>query len=118
MPRLESMKVAIRTGKIGTESPVLLNFNGFIVPLDQPEGRTMPSELYAGTFSPNSVPHVLTLSGPEQGAWEIEQVTVEYTLEGETPYTVSFGSADQPIKLDETNQLHIWAERPLPTFDV
>jgi hypothetical protein len=114
MPRLESMKVAIRTGKVGTESPVLLNFNGFIVPFDQPEGRTGPGERYEGTFSPMSVPHVLTLSGPEQGEWEIEQVTVAYTLEGEAPYTVSFGS----VRLDETTQLQIWAERPLPTFDV
>src|SRR4051812_45137430 len=114
MPRLASMGEAIRTGKIGTESTVRLSFNGFIVPLDEPTGRTQPSELYEGTLAPMSVPHALTLSGPDQGEWEIEQVTVEYTPEGEPPYTVSFGS----VRLDATNQLQIWAERPLPTFDV
>lgn len=118
MPRLESMNVAIRTGKIGMASPVLVSFNGFIVPLEEPEGGTAPDELYQGALSPNSVPHVLTLLGPERGEWEIAEVVVEYTPEGEVPYTVTFGSAERPIRLDETNQLQIWAERPLPTFDV
>jgi hypothetical protein len=55
----------------------------------------------------------LALVGPKKGEWLLRKVTVDYECENAPPYSVEFGE----VKLDETTELDIWKDPPLPTFD-
>jgi len=43
----------------------------------------------------------------------LRKVIVDYECENAPPYSVEFGE----VKLDETTELDIWKDPPLPTFD-
>jgi hypothetical protein len=114
MPKVRTIACEIKTGDVGTTSDVYLVFNGHPVQFSAPTGGTGATETFAGTFAAMSVAHSVTLLGPAEGAWHIDEIAVTYELEGDAPYTVRFG----PVALDTENQVSIWAEPPRPTFDV
>ena len=114
MPKLKSFNVIIETGDSGIEEKIQFSVNGFKVPLDNVTGSSQPGKTMEAGYEINSFPHSLTLVGPEKGKWNIKKMCVEYHVENEEPYSISFGE----ITLDETNEVNIWQEPPMPTIDV
>lgn len=114
MPKLESFTLEVKTGKRSGPATPKFNINGFPLEFDEVEGVAEAGQTLRLTGSPQSFPHTLTLMGPEEGAWDIESVVVEYNCMGEEPYTIRMG----PVSLDDESDLNIWYERPLQTFDV
>jgi hypothetical protein len=56
----------------------------------------------------------MTLVGPDKGEWSLKKVTVDFECENTPPYSVEFPA----VELDETSEMDIWQDPPLPTFDV
>ena len=48
MPRVNHMKVVIKTGDVGTIDPPQFSFNGHTAPFDSPSGGTNPGETFEG----------------------------------------------------------------------
>ena len=114
MPRLNRFKITIHTGNPGAEGPVHFSINNHQLPLENPQGGVGPGETFEGGFEVNSFAHSLTLIGPRQGQWHIKNFQVDYWCENTPPYTVRFGE----VTLDETTEVNIWQDPPLPTYDV
>lgn len=114
MPRLNTFQVTIETGDSGTQGPVKFSINNHQLPLENTRGGVGPGETFQGGFEVNSFAHSLTLVGPQQGRWDIQSLKVDYACENTEPYSVRFG----PVTLDETTEVNIWQDPPLPTFDV
>lgn len=114
MPRLNTFKVEVETGERGTPGPVKFSINSHSLPFENTEGGTAAGEKFTGQFAVNSFAHSLTLVGPEEDKWDIRKIKVEFDCEGGKPYAVNFGA----ITLDETNQVNIWQDPPLPAFEV
>ncbi len=114
MPKLNSFKVKIKTGDAGMDEPVNFSINNHVVPFENVKGGTGPGETFESDFEVNSFAHSLTLVGPKKGAWKIREMEVGFNAEHTEPYSVRFGE----VTLDETNQVNIWQDPPLPTFDV
>jgi len=114
MSLLQSFEITIETGDRGNSNVPRFSINGFPLEFDAHHGDTTPGATFRAQGSPESYPHTLQLSGPREGAWDIESATVVYYPEGEPPYTVRLGS----VSLEDDADLNIWYERPLPVFDV
>ncbi len=114
MPRVNNFKVKIETGDTGTTDTAQFNFNNHKLPFDDPKGGTGAGETFEGGFEVNSFAHSLSLVGPEKGSWHIKGITVDYDCADTPPYTVRFGE----VTLDETTEVDIWQDPPLPAFDV
>jgi hypothetical protein len=56
----------------------------------------------------------MTLVGPEKGTWSVKKIKVDFEVENTPPYSVEYSA----VELDETNELNIWKDPPLATFDV
>ena len=113
MPKLNQFKIRIETGNPGMEGLVLFNINSHQIPFENVSGGTGAGEVFEGGFEVNSFAHSLALVGPKKGEWLLRKVTVDYECENAPPYSVEFGE----VKLDETTELDIWKDPPLPTFD-
>jgi hypothetical protein len=114
MPRLESFKLKIKTGERGFAGTPAYTINGFPQDFDSVEGGTGPGETAVLVGSPQSFPHLLLLSGPQEGAWDIDGIQAEYQCAGEDPYTVRLGG----VSLDDQSDLNIWHPRPQKLLDV
>ena len=114
MPRVNTFKVTVQTGKQGMSEPVHFNFNNHNMPFENVTGSAESGETFEGSFEVNSFAHSLTLVGPGSGKWEIEKISVEYDCENEKPYTVNFGA----VTLDESTEVNIWQDPPVLAFDV
>ena len=114
MPRLNHFKIKIETGDHGLEEPVHFAINGFKLPFEDFTGGTGPGEMFESGFEVNSFPHSMTLVGPESGNWKIKKIALEFDVDGTDPYSVTFGE----VALNETNEINIWQDPPLPSFDV
>lgn len=114
MPKLTRFKVTIETGDVGMDEPVHFNINSHKVPFEDVRGSAQAGQTFEGGFEINSFAHSLTLVGPETGQWNIKKLKVDLDLEGAEPYSVTFGE----VALDETNEVNIWRDPPVPTFDV
>ncbi|PIQ97004.1 MAG: helicase [Nitrospinae bacterium CG11_big_fil_rev_8_21_14_0_20_56_8] len=114
MPKLMNFKLQIETGEPGMAGPVLFTINNHKLPLENIQGTTDPGGVFEGGFDVNSFAHSLTLVGPEKGQWHIRKIKVDYECGDSAPYTVTFGE----VTLDETTEVNIWKDPPLPTFDV
>ena len=114
MPKINSFKVKIETGDTGTPGPVQFSINNHTLPLDNPTGETGTGGVFEGGFEVNSFAHSLTLVGPEEGQWNIKKIQVDFDCENMAPYTVTYGE----VTLDDSNQVNLWQDPPLPTFDV
>jgi len=114
MPRLNKFRVRIETGDKGMEEPVRFCFNSHRLPLEDVSGGTETGEVLEGGYEVNSVTHSMTLVGPDKGEWSLKKVTVDFECENTPPYSVEFPA----VELDETSEMDIWQDPPLPTFDV
>lgn len=114
MPRLDAFTLKIRTGASGLQEPPKYSINGFPLEFDALQGGTAPGEVLEATGHPQSFPHSLVLSGPEEGAWDIEGIEVTYECANETPYTLRLG----PVSLDKRADLNLWYPRPPKVIDV
>ena len=114
MAMLNAFKVRIKTGSIGTDSPVRFCFNGHVMEFKGATGGTGPGESFEGNFDPMSFSHHLSLEGPEQGEWAIEDIAVTFDVGAGEPYEVRMG----PVKLGEDTCVNLKRDRPLPSFDV
>ena len=99
---------------MGLAEPVHFTINGHKLPFDDFKGGTGAGETFEGEFEIRSFAHSLTLVGPESGSWKIHKIHVEYDCENTQPYSVTFGE----VALDETTEVNIWQDPPLPTWDV
>jgi hypothetical protein len=114
MPRLNTFTLEIKTGEnAGSERPEY-SINGFPFDFDELEGGAGPGEVLTATGTPKSYPHTLLLSGPKEGAWDIESVHVTYCCANEEPYTVRLGA----VSLDDDSDLNIWYDQLPVAFDV
>ena len=114
MPRLQSFDVKIKTGKQGLPEIPAYAINGFVLDFENVKGGVAPGETFEATGRPDSFPHTLHLTGPDEGAWDIDALEITYFPYGEEPYTLSFA----PVSLDSASDLNIWHARPEPVFDV
>ena len=114
MPKLNKFKIKIETGDPGTSGPVMFNINNNVLPLENVSGGAESGQVLEGGYEICSFAHSLTLVGPEKGQWNIKKMTVHYENENMEPYTVAFGE----VTLDETTEVNIWKDPPLPVFDV
>jgi hypothetical protein len=114
MPKLNRFNIRIETGDRGTPGPVLFNINNHVLPFENAEGGTAPGEVFSGGFEINSFAHTLALVGPKEGAWQIRAMTVDFVCESAPPYSVRFGA----VTLDETTEVNLWQDPPIPAFDV
>lgn len=114
MPKLNTFKINIESGDPGTEEAVKFTINGFPIAFDNGTGSTGPGQAFEASYEINSFPHSLTLVGPEKGEWNIRKIAVEYHCQDFEPYSVVFGE----VTLDETSEINIWRDPPLPSFDV
>jgi hypothetical protein len=90
------------------------SINGFKLDFDELNGGTGPGETLEALGRPESFPHSLHLTGPQNGTWEIEGIEATYECMGLEPYTVRLGA----ITLDDESDLNIWHERPAKVIDV
>jgi len=112
MPRVETIRLVITTGKTGHGSDVQIKFNGHQIPLVKQSGGTGPGQTYEGTFDVGSVCHSCTLLGPEQGEWHVQKVVASF--EGAETRKNEFG--EKVLKAGE--ELNVWDPPPPPAFDV
>lgn len=114
MPRLETFSIRIKTGAEGPRTIPRYQINGFDIDFDELAGGCGPGEVLEATAHPQSFPHSLTLSGPEDGAWDIEEVDLSYHCDGAEAYSIRLGA----IRLEVDCDLNIWHERPPKVIDV
>lgn len=114
MPKLNSFKVKIETGNPGTTGPVYFNINNNVLPLNVNSGSAATGQTLEGGYEIRSFAHNLSIVGPEKGSWNIKKMTVYFENENFEPYSVAFGE----VTLDESTEVNIWEDPPLPVFDV
>lgn len=114
MPRLECMRLEIRTGERGLDRAPVYSINGFEIEFDELSGGTGPGETLVAVGYPQSFPHNLVLLGPAEGVWDIAGIEATYEVAGESPYTVRLGG----VALDDRSNLNLWYERPAKLVDV
>lgn len=114
MPKLNRFRIRIETGEKGTGEPVYFSINNHKVPFEESKGGVGPGQTFESGFEVSSFAHSLTLVGPEQGTWTINKIKMDFDCEGTQPYSVTFGA----VELDETTEVNIWHDPPLPTWDV
>ncbi len=113
MPILQSVTLRIRTGARGIDRVPLYAINSHEIPFDEIKGGCQSGETLDVSGSPRSFPHSLVLLGPDEGAWDIEEIDVTLHTDGE-PYTVRLGA----ITLDGETKLNLWYECPPVLLDV
>lgn len=114
MPKLNSFRIKIETGEPGTTGPVSFNINNNVLPLEVTSGSTESGQVLEGGYEIRSFAHNLSIVGPEKGRWNIKKMTVHFNNENIEPYSVVFGE----VTLDESTEVNIWKDPPLPVFDV
>ena len=114
MPRVLTFDVEIRTGDAGTNTPVRCCINGHTMPFEEPSGTTESGGLYKASFRVMSFIHSLTIVGPDEGMWNIDELGVTYHCADMEPYDVRFGA----VVLDEETEVNIWAEQKPTSFYV
>lgn len=113
MPKLDTLELKIKTGDRGINHVPTYAINGYEIPFNTIQGGHGPGETLEAFGSPNSFPHSLTLTGPDEGFWDIEQIEATFHVGGK-PYTVRLGA----ITLDSATKLQLWYDRPPSLLDV
>jgi len=114
MPKLNLFKLKVKTGDAGLAEPVHFTINGHKLPFEDFQGSTGAGETFESGFEIRSFAHSLTLVGPESGSWKIKKIHVDFNCENTEPYSATYGE----VVLDETTEVNIWQDPPLPTWDV
>ena len=113
MPMLDTLELQIETGQRGLGRAPSYAINSHEIAFDQVSGGTGPGEILMASGSPRSFPHSLTLTGPDEGVWDIEHIELTFHA-GEQPYTVHLGA----VTLDSESKLNLWYDRPPLLLDV
>jgi hypothetical protein len=113
MSILEKLELTIKTGQRGLSRAPGYAINSHELPFDQLSGGYGSGETLTAAGSPRSFPHSLTLTGPDQGSWDIEQIDLTFHI-GTQPYTVHLGA----VTLDSESKLNLWYDRPPFLLDV
>ncbi len=113
MPRLETLELKITTGQRGRTSIPGYAINSHDIAFDTLEGGCGAGETLFASGSPQSFPHSLTLTGPEDGVWDIARIEATFHV-GMTPYSVFLGA----VTLDSETKLNLWYDRPPVLLDV
>jgi len=114
MPKLQQFDVKLKTGASGRSTVPRYSINGFLLDFEHTGGGTGPGEEFQALGNPDSFPHTLLLIGPDDGAWDIADISITYHCAGEPPYSLRFAG----VTLDGESDLNIWQTRPQPAFDV
>jgi len=114
MPRLETLQLTIKTGARGLSRYPTYAINGHDLDFDEANGGQGSKDTMELSGSPQSFPHSLTLIGPDEGYWDIEQIEATFHVSGGSPYTVRLGA----VTLDSGSNLNLWYDRPLQLLDV
>ena len=96
------------------EEPARFSFNSHLLPLEDFSGGTNPGEICEGGYEVRSVAHSMALVGPDKGEWSLKKITVDFECENTPPHSAEFPA----VELNDTTELDIWKDPPLPTFDV
>ena len=110
MPRLLSFGVKIKTGTQGTDEAVRCCINSHMMPLTNITGGTSVGEVFTGDFTVNSFVHSLTIVGPDEGEWSIDEIEVDSECAEQEPYSARFGA----VTLDDSTEVNIWVD-PKPS---
>jgi len=113
VPRLDTLELQIQTGQRGLGRAPSYAINSHEIAFDQISGGTGSGEILMAAGSPRSFPHSLTLTGPDEGVWDIEHIELTFHV-GEQPYTVHLGA----VTLDSESKLNLWYDRPPLLLDV
>ncbi len=114
MPRLQCFDMTVKTGERSCDRTPGFVINGFELEFDNVEGGTEPGDTLTCKGSPDSFPHSLHLTGPEEGTWDISELSITYYPYGEEPYTLRFA----PVSIDSDSDLNIWHQKPAAAWDV
>ena len=114
MPRLETLALTIVTGKRGLDRDPAYAINGHELEFDEVSGGRGSGETMKLVGWPQSFPHSLTLTGPDDGYWDIEGIEATYHVSNGHPYTVRLGA----VTLDRGSSLDLWYDRPTELLDV
>lgn len=114
MPKLDTIRLTVRTGGKGLAGTPKYSINGFPLDFDEIAGGAEPGETLEAVGRPESFPHSLLLLGPSEGEWEIAGIDITYECFGEEPYAVRLGE----VTLDANADLNIWHARPARVIDV
>jgi len=114
MPRLETFEITIENGKRGLDRAPAYAINGHELDFEEVNGGNGPGETMRLVGAPRSFPHSLTLTGPDEGGWDIEKIEATFHVSGGDPYTVCLGA----VTLDPETCLNLWYDRPAPVLDV
>lgn len=77
-PRVDNLKISIKTGARGVPPPVRIRINGFDLEIHRICGGTGAGEDYEGEFYLGSVAHTLVLLAPGAAPWDIRSLEVEF----------------------------------------
>ena len=113
MPILETIELKITTGARGITQIPGYAINSHDIAFDTIDGSCGSGETVRVSGSPRSFPHSLTLTGPDEGYWDIAQIEATFHV-GTTPYTVFLGA----VTLDSETKLNLWYDRPPVLLDV
>ena len=114
MPRLDTFQLVLQTGESGPGAVPKYSINGFPLEFDDYEGGTGPGETLQAVAHPQSFPHTLILSGPEDGSWDIVGAEITYHCDGDEPYSLTLGE----VVLGDHDDLNLWYAKPPEVFDV
>jgi len=114
MPRLETLEMTIETGKRGLDRAPAYAINGHQLDFNEISGGNGSRETMRLVGSPQSFPHSLTLTGPDDGFWDIEKIEASFHVSDGGPYTVRLGA----VTLDRETCLNLWYDRPPQLLDV
>ena len=121
MPRLDMLQLSIKVGERGLGSNPRYEINGFDLEFDEIKGGSGPNETLELTGKPKKFPRTMTLTGPDEGYWDIVEIvatyhvtTADFDAVDNGPYSVRLGA----VTLDAETELNLWYDRPPPLLEV
>jgi len=115
------LQLTIKMGERGLGRNPRYAINGFDLDFDEIKGGSGPHETLELTGRPKKFPRSMTLTGPDEGYWDIEEIiatyhvtTAVYDASDGGPYTLRLGA----VTLDAETKLNLWYERPPQLLEV
>jgi len=115
------LQLTIKVGERGLGRNPRYEINGFDLEFDAIEGGCGPNETLKLVGKPKRFPRSMTLTGPDEGCWDIKEIiatyhvaTADFNANDSGPYTLRLGA----VTLDAETKLNLWYERPPPLLEV
>jgi len=115
------LQLKIKMGERGLGRNPRYAINGLELDFDEIKGGSGPHETLELTGRPKKFPRSMTLIGPDEGCWDIEEIVATYQVTtgvynegGAGPYTLRLGA----VTLDAETKLNLWYERPPQLLEV